>query len=173
MNTMSGHRENGAHDWYCHEGLTWSFISSSKFGVRYLPTGCFFDVAGSTLFSRIDNKYTLGFLSSCVCFDILRILNPTLNYQAGNIKSLPIIFSRENEVDSLVDSNINLSKYDWDSYETSWDFKRHPMTVSSHTVVFGEEYKDKLFTHLIDHYRVWKKECEDRFINLQMPTKKN
>ena len=168
MNTMSGHRENGAHDWYCHEGLTWSFISSSKFGVRYLPTGCFFDVAGSTLFSRIDNKYTLGFLSSCVCFDILRILNPTLNYQAGNIKSLPIIFSRENEVDSLVDSNINLSKYDWDSYETSWDFKRHPMTVSSHTVVFGEEYKDKLFTHLIDHYRVWKKECEDRFINLQM-----
>ena len=168
MNTMSGHRENGAHDWYCHEGLTRSFISSSKFGVRYLPTGCFFDVAGSTLFSRIDNKYTLGFLSSCVCFDILRILNPTLNYQAGNIKSLPIIFSRENEVDSLVDSNINLSKYDWDSYETSWDFKRHPMTVSSHTVVFGEEYKDKLFTHLIDHYRVWKKECEDRFINLQM-----
>ena len=127
MNTMSGHRENGAHDWYCHEGLTWSFISSSKFGVRYLPTGCFFDVAGSTLFSRIDNKYTLGFLSSCVCFDILRILNPTLNYQAGNIKSLPIIFSRENEVDSLVDSNINLSKYDWDSYETSWDFQRHPL----------------------------------------------
>ena len=127
MNTMSGHRENGAHDWYCHEGLTWSFISSSKFGVRYLPTGCFFDVAGSTVFSRIDNKYTLGFLSSCVCFDILRILNPTLNYQAGNIKSLPIIFSRENEVDSLVDSNINLSKYDWDSYETSWDFKKHPL----------------------------------------------
>ena len=85
MNTMSGHRENGAHDFYCKEGLTWSFISSSKFGVRYLPTGCFFDVAGSTLFSKKDNLYTLGFLSSCVCFEILGILNPTLNYQAGNI----------------------------------------------------------------------------------------
>ena len=41
MNTMSGHRENGARDWYCHEGLTWSFISSSKFGIRFLPSGYF------------------------------------------------------------------------------------------------------------------------------------
>lgn len=56
MNTMSGHRENGGHDFYCKEGLTWSFISSSKFGIRYMPTGCFFDVAGSTLFSKTDNK---------------------------------------------------------------------------------------------------------------------
>ena len=127
MNTMSGHRENGAHDFYCHEGLTWSFISSSKFGIRYLPTGCFFDVAGSTLFSKNDNKFILGFLASCVCFDILNILNPTLNYQAGNIKSLPIIFMHENEVDSVVDVNVNLSKSDWDSYETSWDFKKHPL----------------------------------------------
>jgi hypothetical protein len=54
MNTMSGHRENGGHDFYCKEGLTWSFISSSKFGIRYMPTGCFFDVAGSTLFSKTD-----------------------------------------------------------------------------------------------------------------------
>lgn len=70
MNTMSGHRENGGHDFYCKEGLTWSFISSSKFGIRYMPTGCFFDVAGSTLFSKTDNKYTLGFLASKVCFTI-------------------------------------------------------------------------------------------------------
>lgn len=127
MNTMSGHRENGAHDFYCKEGLTWSFISSSKFGIRYLPTGCFFDVAGSTLFSRVDNAYTLGFLASCVCFDILGILNPTLNYQAGNIKSLPLLIDREDEVDERVYQNIQISKEDWDSYENSWDFKRHPL----------------------------------------------
>ena len=78
MNTMSGHRENGGKNWYCKEGLTWSFISSSKFGIRYMPNGCFFDVAGSTLFSKIDNYYTLGFLSSVVCFSILSVLNPTL-----------------------------------------------------------------------------------------------
>ena len=127
MDTMSGHRENGARDFYCKEGLTWSFISSSKFGIRYLPTGCFFDVAGSTLFSRVDNAYTLGFLASCVCFDILGILNPTLNYQAGNIKSLPLLIDREDEVDERVYQNIQISKEDWDSYENSWDFKRNPL----------------------------------------------
>ncbi len=127
MDTMSGHRENGARDFYCKEGLTWSFISSSKFGIRYLPTGCFFDVAGSTLFSRVDNAYTLGFLASCVCFDILGILNPTLNYQAGNIKSLPLLIDREDEVDERVYQNIQISKEDWDSYENSWDFTRNPL----------------------------------------------
>ena len=127
MDTMSGHRENGARDFYCKEGLTWSFISSSKFGIRYLPTGCFFDVAGSTLFSRVDNAYTLGFLASCVCFDILGSLNPTLNYQAGNIKSLPLLIDREDEVDERVYQNIQISKEDWDSFETSWDFKKHPL----------------------------------------------
>ena len=127
MDTMSGHRENGARDFYCKEGLTWSFISSSKFGIRYLPTGCFFDVAGSTLFSRVDNAYTLGFLASCVCFDILGILNPTLNYQAGNIKSLPLLIDREDEVDERVYQNIQISKDDWDSFENSWDFTRNPL----------------------------------------------
>lgn len=127
MNTMSGHRENGARDFYCKEGLTWSFISSSKFGIRYLPPGCFFDVAGSTLFSREGNDYTLGFLSSCVCFEILSILNPTLNYQAGNIKNLPLIIDRTHDVDKLVKTNIQTSQIDWDSFETSWDFKKHPL----------------------------------------------
>lgn len=127
MDTMSGHRENGAHDFYCKEGLTWSFISSSKFGIRYLPTGCFFDVAGSTLFSRNDNFFTLGFLASCVCFEILKILNPTLNYQAGNIKNLPLLIDRKQEVNNRVNQNIQISKQDWDSCETSWDFKRHPL----------------------------------------------
>ena len=152
MDTMSGHRENGARDFYCKEGLTWSFISSSKFGIRYLPTGCFFDVAGSTLFSRVDNAYTLGFLASCVCFDILGILNPTLNYQAGNIKSLPLLIDREDEVDERVYQNIQISKDDWDSYETSWDFKRNPLVIGN---------------SLSAAYAAWKQECEDRFQQLK------
>ena len=86
-----------------------------------------FDVAGSTLFSRVDNAYTLGFLASCVCFDILGILNPTLNYQAGNIKSLPLLIDREDEVDERVYQNIQISKDDWDSFENSWDFTRNPL----------------------------------------------
>ena len=149
MNTLSGHRENGARDWYCHEGLTWSFISTSKFGIRFLPSGCFFDVAGSTLFSKKDNKYTLGFLASCVCFKILGILNPTLNYQAGNIKSLPIIFSKEKEVDALVDKNIILAKKDWDSFETSWDFKKNPLIYKA--INTSEVFKQ------------WENKCHERF----------
>mgnify|MGYP000908665843 CR=1 FL=1 len=152
MNTMSGHRENGAHNFYCKEGLTWSFISSSKFGIRYLPTGCFFDVAGSTLFSKFDNKYTLGFLASCVCFNILGILNPTLNYQAGNIKTLPILVDKKEEVNERVSHNIKMSKTDWDSHETSWDFKRIPMLNCS---------------KLVDAYAAWKADCEQRFLQLK------
>lgn len=166
MNTMSGHRENGAHDWYCHEGLTWSFISSSKFGIRFLPSGCFFDVAGSTLFSKIDNKYTLGFLASCVCFDILGILNPTLNYQAGNIKSLPIIFSQQDKVDSLVDKNIAISKLDWDSFETSWDFQRHPLVRLRMNGAYA--WGDNPPTMLLKGaYQGWELECEGRFARLK------
>lgn len=57
MNSMSGHRENGGYDYYCKEGLTWSFISSSNFGVRYVPYGALFDVAGSMLFANRKLKY--------------------------------------------------------------------------------------------------------------------
>ena len=152
MSTMSGHRENGAHNFYCKEGLTWSFISSSKFGIRYLPTGCFFDVAGSTLFSKIDNKYTLGFLASCVCFKILRILNPTLNYQAGNIKNLPILVDKKEVVNERVSHNIQMSKTDWDSYETSWNFKCFPMMNRG---------------KLVDAYAEWQADCEQRFLQLK------
>tara|TARA_Y100001001_G_scaffold97480_1_gene95328 strand:+ start:3952 stop:5733 length:1782 start_codon:yes stop_codon:yes gene_type:complete len=127
MDRMSGHRENGGWNYYFNEGITWSFISSSKFGVRYLPHGSAFDVAGSTLFCDENNlRFILGFLSSNVCFDILSLLNPTLNYQAGNIKSLPIRLDSgiNSDVANNVERNIEISREDWDSYETSWGFRR-------------------------------------------------
>ena len=177
MDTMSGHRENGARNFYCKEGLTWSFISSSKFGIRYLPAGCFFDVAGSTLFSRVDNAYTLGFLASCVCFDILGILNPTLNYQAGNIKSLPLLIDREVEVDEYVYQNIQISKDDWDSFETSWDFKEHPLirwsrclgdaTSISATIQYYYGRRMPVSCPLELCYLLWQGECNKRFEELK------
>lgn len=129
MNRMTGHRENGGKDFYFRKGITWSFISSSRFGVRSRPSGSLFDVAGSTLFVNEDKiyYYVLGFLSSLVCNYILGALNSTLNYQAGNIKSLPLCFDRMNDVNSLAENNVELSKQDWDSFETSWDFESHPL----------------------------------------------
>lgn len=154
---------------FFQKGITWSHTTSSVFGARYLPGGCLFNVEAPTLFVETNYEYyLLAYLNSTVAQYYLNAINMTLHYLVGNISNLPVVYLRSNKIDELTKENIDISIADWDSYEISWNFKRHPMTVSSHTVVFGEEYKDKLFTHLIDHYRVWKKECEDRFINLQM-----
>ncbi len=128
LRETSGHRENGGYDFYFREGITWTFISSSKFGVRYRPFGSVFDVAGSALFAEKEVLYyLLAFLCSSVSGYILKMLNPTMNYQAGNIKSLPVIFGNEKAAESLAKENVRISKEDWDSFETSWDFKRHPL----------------------------------------------
>ena len=149
---MPGHRENGGWNYYFKQGLTWSFISSSKFGVRFIPHGFAFDVAGSTLFLDKEKiKYVLGFLSSKVCFDILSLLYPTLNYQSGNIKSLPVIFDKNmfEKVNDIVEANISTSRSDWDSFETSWNFSCHPLINGTKTIA--------------DAYSVWESEAENRF----------
>lgn len=154
MNSMSGHRENGGHDFYFRHGLTWTFISSSRFGVRSLPYGFLFDVAGSTLFVDDDKlDYVLGFLSSSVCNGILKLLNPTLNYQAGNVKSLPVLFGHKEEVDEIVKANIAISKSDWDSFETSWDFLTHPLINRG--------------ARLSEAYNEWENTIVERFSSLK------
>lgn len=127
MAKLSGHRHDGK-DMYFHEGITWSFISSSSFGVRYTPVGFAFDVAGSSMF--FENKYLLyvcGMLCSHIGSFFMSIQNPTLNFQVGNLKNVPIIIKHKEIVEDIVKKNITLSKDDWDSFETSWDFKKHPL----------------------------------------------
>ncbi len=127
MAKLSGHRHDGK-DMYFHEGITWSFISSSSFGVRYTPVGFAFDVAGSSMF--FENKYLLyvcGMLCSHIGSFFMSIQNPTLNFQVGNLKNVPIIIKHKEIAEDIVKKNITLSKDDWDSFETSWDFKKHPL----------------------------------------------
>ena len=86
-------------------------------------------------------KYIFGFSNTVIVREILTIIAPTLNYQAGDIAKLPIIFSEPTKpVDDLVDSSISLSRVDWDSFETSWDFKRHQLLCGEGTVAaaFGK-----------------------------------
>ncbi|MEQ8187240.1 MAG: BREX-1 system adenine-specific DNA-methyltransferase PglX [Candidatus Eremiobacterota bacterium] len=117
--------------YYFKESITWSFISSSNFGVRYCPQGFIFDVGGSSVFLD-KNKicYITAFLCSKLVFEFLKMLNPTLNFQAGNIASLPIIFPSDESIKTIIDTltqeNIHISRRDWDSFETSWDFQLHP-----------------------------------------------
>lgn len=116
-------------DFIFKEGLTWSALSSSKFSIRLLPTGFLFDNAGSSLFmknSKYYLKYLLFILNNSKIQDFLILINPTLNYQPGNLNSLPIIFneSLKEKIDDLVQQNINIAKEEWDSRETSWDFEK-------------------------------------------------
>lgn len=111
--------------------LSWSKVSGSNVGFRFYPKGFIFDVAGCCIFFEGINKnylYLLGFLNSVVCNEILHIISPTLNYEAGHIASLPILFdgSKKDNVDELVKSNIEICRNDWNDYESSWEFTKHP-----------------------------------------------
>ncbi len=112
-------------EYYFKESITWTFISSSKFGVRYSPSGFIFDVAGSSMFPGKDIYYVLGFISTKLAYEFIQIINPTLNYQVKDIKSLPLTIkeNKASKISELVKQNISISRTDWDSFETSWDFK--------------------------------------------------
>ena len=75
--------------------------------------------------------YLLGFLASKVSFAFLSAIAPTVNFQAGDISSIPYIYNEKykQEIDEIVQENFELSKKDWDSFETSWDFKKHPLII--------------------------------------------
>jgi len=127
MASLSGHRHDGK-DRYFQAGITWSFISSSNFGVRYTPPGFVFDVAGSSMFFDSNIlKYVTGLLCSCLGTFFMGIQNPTLNFQVGNLKNAPVIIKSQDLIESRVNICIDLAKQDWDSYETSWDFQQHPL----------------------------------------------
>lgn len=117
--------------YYFRQSITWSKISSGNIAFRYKPQGHIFDVAGTSIFN--DNmtvlKYLLGLLNTELMQFILNATSPTLNYEVGQIANLPIQINEEKKeiVQSIVDENINKSKEDWDNFETSWDFKKHPL----------------------------------------------
>lgn len=125
MNSFSGHRHDGK-ERYFQEGVTWTFISSSNFAARYTPHGFVFDVAGSSLFVESPLYFT-AFLCSPACIYILKIFNPTLNFQVGNLKSLPIIFSHKDNITFNSQEIIKISLSDWNAYERSWDFQSLPL----------------------------------------------
>lgn len=113
---------------YFKAGITWNAITSSDISVRYFGSGYIFSNAGMAIFSQETKLlYILAFINSLVAKSILSTTSPTLNYNAGDIANLPLIFDKEDTVQSVSKMCVELSKADWDSFETSWDFKRHPL----------------------------------------------
>lgn len=114
---------------YFKEAITWSKVTSGGLSMRYVPQGAAFDVAGCSIFAEKNLKYILGLCNSSIIQVLIRTLSQTMNYEVGTIKAMPVIVENGGckAVENLAGECINLSKSDWDSYETSWDFKRNPL----------------------------------------------
>ena len=116
---------------YFKSGITWSSLSSGGLSMRYSPVGFLFESKGSVCFLK-DNKnlnYLLALTNSKIVDEMLTILSPTLDYHEGPMSKVPVIIEEEKRttVDALATNNIRLVQCDWDSFETSWDFKKHPL----------------------------------------------
>ena len=114
---------------YFKECFSWSLISSAEPAFRYKAPGNIFDIAGMSCFSDDRLYYLMALCNSKVALSALRILAPTINFQAGDIAYIPVLKERdmEGQVTEIAEKNVRLSRDDWDSYETSWDFKRNPL----------------------------------------------
>ena len=144
---------------YFKEGITWSGIASSGGTFRYTPKGYLFDSnKGPMIFDKGKGIYNVvGMLNTKVSQVLIGMLNPTVSLQIGDIYSIPYADLDNNikeQVESLVTKNIELSRNDWDSFETSWDFKVHPL-VKNHVSTISEAYN------------LWSRKCEDRFNRLK------
>ena len=164
------------YQFFTKPGVTWSTISGGNIGVRRFGFGFIFDNKGECLFSdNIDDlDYYAGYLNSKVAMLFLSFLSPTLDFNCGYISKLPIINPNE-ETKNIIKDNVRLntvlSKEDWDSFETSWDFVTHPlvrcMTFSREEMLRDKE-KNITDMNLIDGAFInWSNECYLRFEKLK------
>ena len=167
-------------DFYFREGITWSTLSSGNLSMRFTPKGFLFETKGSMCFfrSRNDELYVLGLTNSKVIIDIVRALSPTLDFHEGPIGSIPVIIGDKELIRKISAGNIRIAKEDWDSYETSWDFKINPILKFKNcfyentikdimTNVSFESIHQKFNSPLELSYLLWKGECNQRFEELK------
>lgn len=160
---------------YFKQGLTWSGVGARVFGVRSYPQGMIFDSGANSYFvnEESDYFYFAGLLNCTIMNDVINIINPTINTGCGVIAQLPAIKSElnKNNIKNEVVSCINISKSDWDSFETSWDFKLHPLVRLKE--FSDEEMQKNLQNHIHDMnlmkaaYANWENECYLRFSKLK------
>lgn len=147
-------------DVYFQPFLAWTKISSAGTGFRKFEDYFLFDGAGGSLFNKncgIESNYLLGMLNSKVNTLILNLISPTLNFNENHIGSIPILKCEDQKVieniSKIVNHAVDLSKLDWDTFETSWDFHRHPLLRKVSTIA--------------EAFEQWQTECDDRFNQLK------
>ncbi len=152
--------------------VSWSLITSSKPAFRFKKS-CISDIAGmSYYYEKYDDLlYSMAFCNSLISLEILKMLAPTINFQAGDIARLPIINKDTNKVNTIVKQNIELSKTDWDSFETSWDFVKHPLLLEANLTprqIQKEESNGiQVDNNLEEAYNHWCISCNNRFKQLK------
>ncbi|OYQ64212.1 SAM-dependent methyltransferase [Pseudanabaena sp. SR411] len=136
------------------KNINWSAITSSNFSCRITEKGCLFDASGSAAFpEKDDDVYMLcSFLNSYISRELISAINPTLNFQAWEIGSLPILELDEIQMKTVIASEkqaYSLSREDWNSYETSWDFKALPFLQTD----YRQSTLEATYTHLRQHWQ--------------------
>ena len=165
---------------YFKIGLTWSALTSGGFSVRLQEEGALFGSGGYCAFAENDILYyILALLNSKVTGAFINYVSPTLNYEVGHIKTIPVVINNEmhETVNALVTTNITLSRQDWDSFETSWDFKEHPIirwsrclgdaTSIGATIQYYYGRRMPVSCPLELCYLLWQGECNKRFEELK------
>lgn len=111
------------------EGITYTELTSGTNSFRYLPAIAIFDKKGPCIVDVQHRSYCLAFFNTKVAVEYFKLLNPTITLQVKDVKNTPIIFDDAymQDVESIANSNVELCRKDWDSFETSWDFKHHPL----------------------------------------------
>ena len=143
-------------DYYFKRCITWPQITSNP-SFRMINDGYIFNAAGPSMFvSDAMFFYILGLLNTSITKMLTSILNPTVNLCVTDMLNIPFIFSteRKNHVESIVKNCVEKSKIDWDTLETSWDFKIHPLTC----------YRTNSLTLA---FEAWLRDCEERFNQLK------
>ena len=150
---------------YFHDCISWSLISSYHVAFRYKPIGHIFDVSGMSCFTEDNLLYLLALCNTPVVDIFLSVFSPTINFQAGDIANIPVIEATHNieYIEEMVKQNILISSQDWDSYETSWDFTHHPLVKKyvCDTDVTADPRS------ISASYHSWVSECEQRFLELK------
>ena len=137
-------------------GISWSRVTIGASSFRIMPKGFFFESASGVCFPQEkDTFYTLGLLNSNVIQKFAEMLNPTATLQSGDLARIPILVSsnKYSNATQQVEDCVNISKIDWDSFESSWDFKKHPLFRNVATIS--------------EAFNQWQTECDERFNQLK------
>ncbi len=153
--------------YYYMEHICWTDITTKGLSFRYFPKGFIFDASANVVFTSKEEFYdVLAYLNSKMINALAQLLNPTLHFKLGNYNSLPMLKkSSSDKAGKIAQNNILLSKTDWDSFETSWDFKCHPLlsVIPRNSALFDDT--DNI--DLAECYTCWENECNERFNHLK------